>query len=402
MLLQGIKVVDLGRAFAGPSAGMWLGDLGADVIKVETGEDGDVLRKQSPAYAPDLSGYFCTANRNKRSLHIDLRHPGGRKVLAKLLAEADVLVENFRPGVLEAMGLDDDTLAREYPRVVTLRISAYGDIGPMSGRAGVDQLVQGASGLMSITGSAETGPIRSGIAVCDVIGGLTGAMGVLAALVERAQSGRGQVVRSSLLEATMSTLSVQAGKYFASGDDPVADGNRHPSSALYGLFRTADGHIQMQVMRDAHVQALARFCNRLDWLEDDRFASYGARAANRDAVNASVEAELLKHKTAELEAFFIEADIPHGAVLSIAQAFAQPQAVALGMVQAMTATGGVDIKAPRPPWRFSRTPTPLRHAVPRLGEHSQAIVEELGLGDDADVAAALRAGSRERGRSDVP
>ena len=391
MLLPGIKVVDLGRAFAGPSAGMWLGDLGAEVIKIETGETGDSLRSQSPAYAPDLSGYFCTANRNKRSLQINLRQPGGRKVLTALLKEADVLVENFRPGVLEAMGLDDDSIARDYPRLVALRISAYGDVGPMSARAGVDQLVQGASGLMSITGTPDTGPIRSGIAVCDVIGGLCGAMGVLGALMEREHSGKGQIVRTSLLEAMMSTMSVQAGKYFASGTDPEAQGNRHPSSALYGLFKTADGHIQIQCTRDEHVKALTSFLGCPGWLDDPRFASYAARAKNRAEVNAIAEAEIAKHPTAKVEEFLIENDIPHGAVLSVAEAFAQPQAMALNMIQTMQAAGGIEIKAPRPPWRYSRTPTELRHPVPRLGEHTGDIIAELGLDDDDDVRAAISA-----------
>jgi CoA:oxalate CoA-transferase len=391
MLISRIKVVDLGRAFAGPSAGMWLGDLGADVIKIETGPNGDSLRNQSPGYAPDMSGYFCTANRNKRSLRLDLRHPGGRKVLAALLADADVLVENFRPGVLEAMGLDDDTIARDYPRLVALRISAYGDVGPMSARAGVDQLVQGASGLMSITGTPDTGPIRSGIAVCDVIGGLCGAMGVLGALMERETSGKGQIVRTSLLEAMMSTMSVQAGKYFAGGADPGPEGNRHPSSALYGLFETADGHIQIQCTRDEHVKALAGFLGRTDWLDDPRFVSYAARARNRLDVNAIAEGEIRKHATRDVEAFLLSSDIPHGAVLSVAEAFAQPQAVALQMVQAMQATGGLELKAPRPPWRYSRTPTEMRHPVPRLGEHTQAIIDELGLADDPEVRAAVNA-----------
>ena len=389
MLLPGIKVVDLGRAYAGPSAAMWLADLGADVIKIETGDKGDTLRSQSPSYTPDLSGYFCTGNRNKRSLHIDLRHAGGKKVLHALLKDADVLVENFRPGVLEAMGLDDDAIARDYPNLIALRISAYGDIGPMAQRAGVDQLVQGASGLMSVTGTADTGPIRSGIAVCDVIGGLTGAMGVLGALMERERSGKGQIVRTSLLEAMMANLSVQAGKYFASNEDPPADGNRHPGTALYGLFQTADGHIQIQVTRQQHFEALAKFCGREDWFTDPRFSDYGARAKHKDEVNAIAEQEIAKHSTAEFEAFLLENDIPHGPVLSIAEAFASPQAQALGMTLAMQTQGGVDVAVPRPPWRYSRTPVELRHPVPRLGEHTQDVIEELGLADDETVKEAL-------------
>ena len=224
MPLSGIRVIDLGRVIAGPLGPMLLGDMGADVIKVETGK-GDGLRQQAPSFSPGMGGYFTTANRNKRSLHVDLRHPGGGKLLRALLHSADVVVENFRPGIFDAMGFTDEVLARDFPHLVVARLSAFGDLGPMGHRSGVDQLVQGYSGLMAITGSAETGPVRSGVAISDVLGGLCNTIGILGALMEKKASGRGQVVRTSLLEATMSMLTVQAGKYFASQQDPIAEAN---------------------------------------------------------------------------------------------------------------------------------------------------------------------------------
>ncbi len=387
--LTGIRVVDLGRAFAGPSAAMWLADFGADVIKIESGPKGDNLRYQHPIYEEGIGGYFCTGNRNKRSLHIDLRAPGGQKVLRKLLSGADVLVENFRPGVLEAMGLDDDTLKRDFPKVIALRISAYGNIGPMAQRAGVDQLIQGISGLMATTGTVESGPTRSGIAMTDVIGGLVGAMGVLAALMERQTSDQGQTVRTSLLEGALSTMSVQAGKYFSTGVDSEPAANHHPGAALYGLFHTSDGHIQVHMTRNDHLLAFLEACGRADLMDDPRFETHATRAKHRVAVN-EIAAELFKQRTtADWVSFFLENDIPHGEILTVAEAFTQPQAEALQMTQTMQVGGDVEVKVPRPPWRFSRTPIGLRHPVPTLGQHTGELLDELGLADDDEVRAAL-------------
>ena len=270
--LEGIRVLDIGQLVQGPQAAATMADMGADVIKVETSQ-GDTLRHQAPSFSPGMGGYFTTANRNKRSLHVDLRKPGGDKLLRALMSSADVVVENFRPGVFDSMGFSDEELERNFPHLVVARLSAFGDVGPMGHRSGVDQLVQGYSGLMSITGSTESGPTRSGIAISDVLGGLCNTIGILGALMERQRSGRGQVVRTSLLEATMSMLTVQAGKYFASRQDPIAEGNHHPSIAPYGLFRTSDGQIQMMVSRNEDFRCFAKFCGRPEWLEDERFAT---------------------------------------------------------------------------------------------------------------------------------
>ncbi len=388
MPLSGIRVIDLGRVIAGPLGPMLLGDMGADVIKVETGQ-GDMLRQQAPSFSPDMGGYFTTANRNKRSLHVDLRKPGGDKLLRALMASADVVVENFRPGIFDTMGFTDEVLERDFPHLVVARLSAFGDVGPMGHRSGVDQLVQGYSGLMSITGSPETGPIRSGIAVSDVMGGLCNTIGILGALMERAQSGRGQVVRTSLLEATMSMLTVQAGKYFASGQDPVAEGNHHPAIAPYGLFDTADGQIQILVSRNEDFRRFADFCGRPEWKTDERFATGGGRSINKNAMTAVVVEAMAEKTTAEWLEFFIENDIPHGPVLSIKEAFESGQAKALGMTLEMTAGDGTEISTPRFPWRFARTPARVRYPPPLIGEHTEEILAEVGLGDDRDVREAL-------------
>ncbi|MFP6747473.1 MAG: CoA transferase [Alphaproteobacteria bacterium] len=388
MPLSGIRVIDLGRVIAGPLGPMLLGDMGADVIKVETGQ-GDMLRQQAPYFGPDMGGYFATANRNKRSLHVDLRKPGGAKLLRALMASADVVVENFRPGIFDTMGFTDEVLERDFPHLVVARLSAFGDMGPMGHRSGVDQLVQGYSGLMSVTGSPETGPTRSGIAISDVMGGLCNTIGILGALMERAQSGRGQVVRTSLLEATMSMLTVQAGKFFASGQDPVAEGNHHPTIAPYGLYDTSDGQIQLLVSRDGDFRRFADFCGRPQWKDDDRFADGGARSINKGAMTDEVAKAMVEKTTAEWLEFFVANDIPHGSVLSIKEAFESAQAKALGMTLDMTAGDGTDISVPRFPWRFARTPARVRYPPPQIGEHTEEILAEVGLSDDPEVREAL-------------
>lgn len=386
--LAGIRVVDLGRIFAGPFCAQLLGDLGADVIKVE-GAEGDRLRNSPPSFAPDVGGYFATANRNKRSIRIDLRKPGAKTILNALLARADVLVENFRPGVLEGLGLDEARLERDFPRLVAVRVSAYGHAGPDRDLPGVDQMIQGVSGFMSITGTPETGPVRAGIAIADAVAGYAACVGALAALNERTRSGRGQVVRTSLLEALMGTMSVQAGKYFASGADPVPEGNFHPVTALYGTFATSDGHVQIYVSEDARMEKFARLCGKPEWLADPRLVPQKARDTNRDYARGLVAAVMKTRKTDEWIAALKAADIPCGPIYSVAQAFAAPQAQAMGMtLEAPLAKGG-SVRVPGFPVKLARTPPAMRRAPPHLGQHSEEILEELGLAANAEARAAL-------------
>jgi crotonobetainyl-CoA:carnitine CoA-transferase CaiB-like acyl-CoA transferase len=380
-VLEGLKVLDLGRVVAAPLCGMLLGDLGADVVKVEPAPDGDFLRGQHPKFADGIGSYFATANRNKRSLLLDLRSAEGMAVLRRLLAEADVLVENFRPGVLEAMGLDEATLERDYPALIVARVSAYGHTGPMSHLPGVDQIVQGVSGLMSVTGDRQTGPTRCGIAVCDLFAGLAATIGVLAALTERHTSGRGQVVRTSLLQATMAMMSVQAGRYLATGDAPEPEGNHHPVIAPYGLFETADGYIQLQVMHDRQFRKLADLCAHPEWADDPRFTTATERSRYRAEVRDVVAVALRDRPSGYWLEALEQADIPCGPVLDVRAAFESEQAAALGVILRMTAGDGSAVAAPGFPVQLSRTPLAVRRPPPLAGEHDGDVLEDWGHQD---------------------
>jgi crotonobetainyl-CoA:carnitine CoA-transferase CaiB-like acyl-CoA transferase len=385
--LAGIRVVDLGRIAAGPFCAMLLGDLGAEVIRVET-PGGDAMRDQLPGFTSGVGAYFTTVNRNKRAVMLDLRAPAGMRALRKLLATADVLIENFRPGVLEAMGLDPATLERDYPKLVVGRIAAYGHHGPKSQRPGVDQIIQAISGFMSVTGTPETGPIRAGFAVCDIYAGMACAFGVLAALYERRDSGRGQLVQTSLLQAILAVMSVQAGKYMATDQAPPPEGNHHPVIAPYGLFPTADGHIVIGVLRNAHFAAFAGLCGHPEWAEDERFADTAGRSANKDALRDLVTAAMPCRTTAEWLRLLEDADIPCGPVLSVKEAYEDPQARALGMTIETALSDGTPVRVPGVLAGLSRTPMALRRPPPLPAEHTAEVLAEIGLDGDPEVRKA--------------
>jgi crotonobetainyl-CoA:carnitine CoA-transferase CaiB-like acyl-CoA transferase len=250
-------------------------------------------------------------------------------------------------------------------------------------------MIQGVSGFMAITGTPETGPVRAGIAIADAVAGYAACVGALAALNERAKSGRGQVVRTSLLEALMGTMSVQAGKYFASGVDPVPEGNFHPVTALYGTFATADGHVQIYVSEDARMDKFARLCGKPEWLADPRLVPQKARDTNRDYARGVIAAVMKTRKTDDWIAALKAADIPCGPIYSVAEAFSAPQAQAMGMTLEADLAKGGHVRVPGFPVKLARTPPTLRRAPPHLGQHNAEILEELGLAANAEARAAL-------------
>jgi crotonobetainyl-CoA:carnitine CoA-transferase CaiB-like acyl-CoA transferase len=353
--LKGLLVVDLTRALAGPHAAMMLGDLGAEVIKVENPSGGDDTRGWGPPFVqPDQgereSTYFLCTNRNKKSVRLDLKDEAGRSGLAALLRRADVLMENFRPGVLDRLGFSQERMAELNPRLVTLSISGFGHDGPEGGRAGYDQIAQGEAGLMSLTGSGPNDVQRVGVPIADLLAGMYGAFGVLAALQERERTGRGQVVRASLLAAIVGVHAFQGTKWTVAGEVGEATGNHHPSICPYGLFDTADGAVQIAVGSEG---LWKRFCDGFD-LDPaaEGMASNPERVANDKRVKELVQAVFALRSTDELLAKLDRIGVPAGRIRNIREVYEWEQTRSQGLlIDVEHATLGT-ITLPGPPLRF--------------------------------------------------
>lgn len=373
--LHDVLVVDLSRALAGPHATMMLGDLGARVIKVEAPGRGDDTRGWGPPFVgdPRESTYFLSANRNKESIALDLKDEADREVLLKLVDRADVLVENFRTGVLERLGLGIDDLRSRNPRLVVLSITGFGHDGPEGGRAGYDQIAQGEAGLMSLTGSGPDDPQRVGTPIADLLAGMYGAYGVVAALHERATTGAGSVVRTSLLAAVVGVHAFQGTRYTVAGEVGVAQGNHHPSISPYGLFHCADGAVQIAVGSEGLWQ---RFCAAFD-LAPEGLETNAERVAQRQRVIEVVEQAFAAWTSEALLAKLSEAGIPAGKVRSLDEVYEWDQTASQGLlVEVEHATLG-PLTLPGPPLRFfagADETTPREHAAPpTLDQHGDAI-----------------------------
>ncbi|QKE82626.1 CoA transferase [Arthrobacter sp. NEB 688] len=358
--LTGTLVVDLSRALAGPHAGMMLGDLGARVVKVESPGHGDDTRGWGPPFvtadgparsaAEGVSTYFLSCNRNKESIALDLKSDEGREVLTALVERADVLVENFRTGVLDRLGFPMERLLELNPRLVVLSITGFGHDGPEGGRAGYDQIAQGEAGLMSLTGSGPEDPQRVGVPVADLLAGMWGAYGVLAALLERERTGRGQVVRTSLLAGVVGIHAFQGTRQTVAGETGTAQGNHHPSIAPYGLFRCADGAVQIAVGSDG---LWRRFCAAFGLDPDtEGLATNADRVGRRAEVVELVEGVFAPFAAESLLERLAEAGVPAGRVRSLDEVYAWDQVAAQGLlVDVEHATLG-PVTLPGPPLRF--------------------------------------------------
>ena len=387
--LDGLVVIDLTRALAGPHAAMMLGDLGADVVKVENPHGGDDTRGWGPpfvepAYGERESTYFLCANRNKKSVTLDLKDEAGRAALRALVSQADVLMENFRPGVLDRLGFSQQRLAEINPRLVVLSISGFGHDGPEAGRAGYDQIAQGEAGLMSVTGSAPSDVQRVGVPIADLLAGMYGAFGVLAALQERERTGRGQVVRASLLAAVVGVHAFQGTKWTVAGQVGEAAGNHHPSICPYGLFDTADGAVQIAVGSEG---LWTRFCDGFGLDPDTTgMASNPERVANSKQVKEMVQDAFALYTTDELLATLDRIGVPAGRIRTIRDVYEWEQTKSQGLlIDVDHATLGT-ISLPGPPLRFFDADgaelTRRRHSAPPV------------LGADNDLIAKLRADHR--------
>lgn len=402
--LAGIKVLDLSRVLAGPWATQMLADLGADVVKVERPVAGDDTRHWGPPFLKDDAGndtreasYFTACNRNKRSITVDMAHPEGRALLQRMAQEADVVVENFKTGGLAQYGLDYDSLKALNPRLVYCSITGFGQDGPYAERAGYDLMVQAMCGLMSITGHADGepggGPLKVGVAVIDVFTGLYASNAILAALNARDNarngSGQGQYIDMALLDVGMAVLANQAAGFLATGQAPGRAGNTHPSLAPYQDFPTLDGNVLLAIGNDGQ---FARFCAAIGqdgWAQDARFATNTARVQNRAALLELMKPQMLQRSTADWIALLEDKAVPCGPINTVAQAFEDPQVRARGIQKSLPRNGsdGIGhIATVANPIRLSATPVTYRNAPPALGQHTDEVLREFGLDDNAIVA----------------
>ncbi len=394
--LSGLRVLDLSRVLAGPWATQMLGDLGAEIIKVEKPGAGDDTRGWGPPWLADGEGretresaYFLAANRNKRSVTIDMARPEGQALIRRLAATSDVLVENFKVGGLARYGLDHASLAVENPRLIYCSITGFGQDGPEAGRAGYDVMIQGMSGLMSVTGSPQDEPQKIGVALVDVMTGLHAAIAVLAALEQRHRTGRGQHIDLALFDVAMSSLANQALNFLVGGTAPGRLGNAHPNIVPYQAFETADGHLILAIGNDGQ---FARFCRLADLpglAADPRVQTNAGRVAHRAEVVAAVGAALKRQTSAVWLAMLDAAGIPAGPINSIAQAFAEPQALARGLALSLPHVSGGTAPGVRSPLRLGESPDAAPLAPPTLGQHTDVVLEAV-LGLPAEERAALR------------
>lgn len=400
--LSHIRVLDLSRILAGPWAGQILADLGADVIKVERPGPGDDTRGWGPPWIKDNQGqdtsvaaYYLCANRNKRSITVDITQPEGQDIVRRLAAQSDVVLENFKLGGLKQYGLDYDSLKAVNPRLVYCSITGFGQDGPYAPRAGYDFLIQGLGGLMSITGRPDgepgAGPMKVGVALTDILTGLYATNAVLAALAWREKSGEGQYIDMALLDVQVACLANQAMNYLATGSNPRRMGNAHPSIVPYQDFPTADGHMILAIGNDGQ---FARFCEvagRPELAADARFATNRARVENRAELIPLLNEITATRTTTEWIAQLEARAVPCGPINGLAEVFADPQVQARGLAVKMPHPEAGEVPLVASPIRLSKTPVEYRRAPPLVGEHTDEILADLG------VDAAGIAGLRERG-----
>lgn len=398
--LSYIRVLDLSRVLAGPWCGQILGDLGAEVIKVERPGTGDDTRHWGPPFLKDAQGestaeaaYYLSANRNKQSLTVDFTQPEGQRIIRELVAQSDVLLENFKVGGLAAYGLDYASLKAINPRLIYCSITGFGQDGPYAQRAGYDFMIQGLGGLMSLTGRSDVeegaGPVKVGVALTDILTGLYATVGVLAALAHRERTGEGQHIDTALLDVQVACLGNQALNYLTTGVAPKRMGNAHPNIVPYQDFPTADGDFILTIGNDGQFRKFCEVAGRPEWADDPRFASNKARVAYRAELIPLIRQVTVFRSTAEWVSALERAGVPCGPINDVAEVFDDPQVRHRGLRLEMPHAQAGSVPLVASPLRFSASPVSYRHAPPLLGEHSEVLLQQL-LGLSAEQIATLR------------
>jgi crotonobetainyl-CoA:carnitine CoA-transferase CaiB-like acyl-CoA transferase len=387
--LDGLMVLDFTRVLSGPYCTMLLADMGARVIKVEQPGRGDDTRAWGPPFLNGESAYFLSINRNKESLTLDLKHASAGRVLDPLLQRADVLVENFRPGTMERLGLGYDSIANLCPRLVYCSISGFGQTGPRRAEPGYDAVIQGEGGLMSITGAADGPPFRLGVAIADIVSGMFAAQGIAMALLARVRTGRGQRVDVGMLDATAALLTYQAGIYFATGVTPGRMGNRHPTIVPYETFPASDGEFVVAVGNDEQWRRFCGIIGAAPLAEDERFATNRKRVSHYDELRPLLVERLRSRRRDEWVGDLKEGGIPCGSVREVAEVLEDPHLDARRMIETVDHVSAGAVRVLGVPIKLSGTPGAVRSAPPALGQHTDQILEK-DAGLSADEIETLR------------
>jgi crotonobetainyl-CoA:carnitine CoA-transferase CaiB-like acyl-CoA transferase len=392
--LTGLRVLDFTRLFAGPFCTMHLGDLGAEIIKVEEPGEGDPSRTQGPPFHYGYGMSFFAVNRNKKSIILDMRKPEGKEIARRLARKVDVLVENFRPGVMDRLGLGYETLSKENPRLVYASLSGFGADGPHKDRGAFDLTIQAEGGYMSITGERGGAPIKLGTSAFDLICGIFAKGAILAALLQRTETGQGQRIETSLLEAEVSFLTNAAMEYLITGNNPQKWGSEHPQVVPYKAFKTADGWLVIGAGVQRLFESFLRVIGREDLLKDPRFATLGGRVANRETLYAILDAEVLRYNTNDLLERLTAAGVACSPVNNMAEVFKHPQVLHRGMLKHLKHSGCGQVPTVGPAVKYSTCDIADEWAAPPiLGEHTQSILKDLLNMSDSDFEALAKVGA---------